>query len=273
MYFVIHKFQSLLRVAIHLGTHEHLVVEGMCKQSLEEIKVLVEGQVSCTLDAKCFAITLNGSKSFLAHHLFNENGKGPMEILPGEKLDKVMEKFQPLCSFNIQNLIASFKHNASTRSPVDNILFLKSKSPYDYIQDNCFHGQMVGQKMFLFKMSLYGLASWVDLVKCMQPSGDLQNCWLMFDLVKHVQEWTTMACHIYDPMYYKVFTIAICNMQFKSIEAQCVMRTKLNHMMLRFGFANPNFKGFMADNVKANQYVVRIMYDLKNAYGKMVDKE
>jgi hypothetical protein len=51
MYFVIHKFQSLLRVAIHLGTHEHLVVEGMCKESLEEIKVLVEGQVSSTLDA------------------------------------------------------------------------------------------------------------------------------------------------------------------------------------------------------------------------------
>jgi hypothetical protein len=53
-------------------------------------------------------------------------------------------------------------------------------------------------------------------------------------------------------MYYKVFTIAICNMQSESIEAQCVMWTKLNHMMLRFGFANPNFKGFMADSVEAN---------------------
>jgi hypothetical protein len=45
---------------------------------------------------------------------------------------------------------------------------------------------MVGQKMFMFKMLLYGLASGVDLVRCMQPSGDLQNCWLMFDFVKHV---------------------------------------------------------------------------------------
>jgi len=69
---------------------------------------------------------------------------------------------------------------------MDNILLLKLKSPYDYIQYNCFHGQMVGQKMFMFKMSLYGLASAVDLMKRMQPSGDLQNCWLMFDLVKCV---------------------------------------------------------------------------------------
>jgi len=55
-----------------------------------------------------------------------------MEIFQGEKLDKVMDKFQPLCSPNIQNLIASFKHSASTRGPLDNIFF-KLKSPYYYI--------------------------------------------------------------------------------------------------------------------------------------------
>jgi hypothetical protein len=74
---------------------------------------------------------------------------------------------------------------------MDNILFLKSKSLYDYIQDNSFPRQMVGQKVFLFKMSFYGPTSGVNLVKRMQLSGDLQNCWLMFDHVKHVQEWTT----------------------------------------------------------------------------------
>ncbi len=69
-----------------------------------------------------------------------------MEILQGEKLDKVTDKLQPLCFPNIWNLIASFKHSASIRGPMDNILFLKLKSPYDYIQDNCFLGQMVRQK-------------------------------------------------------------------------------------------------------------------------------
>jgi hypothetical protein len=41
MYYVIHKLQSLSRVVIHLGTHAHPIVEGMCKEALEEIKVLV----------------------------------------------------------------------------------------------------------------------------------------------------------------------------------------------------------------------------------------
>ncbi len=42
----------LSKVMIHLGMHEHPIVEGICKEFLEEIKVLVEGQVSHTLDAK-----------------------------------------------------------------------------------------------------------------------------------------------------------------------------------------------------------------------------
>jgi len=108
MYYVIHKLQSLSRIAIHLNRHEHLVVEGMCTEALEEIKVSIEGYVSHTLDAKIFAIALNVNKTFLAHHLFNENGEGPMENLQGEKFDKVMDKFQPLYSPNIWNLIASF---------------------------------------------------------------------------------------------------------------------------------------------------------------------
>jgi hypothetical protein len=78
---------------------------------------------------------------------------------------------------------------------------------------------MVGQKVFMFKMSFYGAASGVDLVRHMQIGGDLQNCWLMFDHVKCVQEWTTMACHVYDLVYYKVLTIVICNIQFESIKA------------------------------------------------------
>jgi len=43
MWYVIHKLQSLSRAMICLGTHEHLIAEGMCKEALEEIKILVEG--------------------------------------------------------------------------------------------------------------------------------------------------------------------------------------------------------------------------------------
>ncbi len=43
-------------------------------------------------------------------------------------------------------------------------------------------------------------------------SKNLQNAWIMFDHVKRVVGWTTMACHVYDPMFCKVSTIAVCDM-------------------------------------------------------------
>jgi hypothetical protein len=94
-----------------------------------------------------------------------------------------MDKFEPLCFPNNWNLIASFNHNVGIRGPMDNILILKLKSPFDYIQDSYFSRQVVGQKLLLFKMLFYGLVNGVDLVRCMQPSGDLQKFWLMFDHV------------------------------------------------------------------------------------------
>jgi hypothetical protein len=93
MYYVIHKLQSILGATIHHGMHVHPIVEGMCREALEEIKVLVEGQIFHTLDTKIFVVALNANKEFLAHHLFNENGERPVKILQGEKFDKVMDKF------------------------------------------------------------------------------------------------------------------------------------------------------------------------------------
>ncbi len=82
----------------------------------------------------------------------------------------------------------------------------------------------------------------------MQPIRDLQNVWIMFDQVKRVVGQTTMACHVYDPTYYKVLTIMVCDMQFEDIEVQRLMWTKLNETMLKHEFPKPNFKGFMADS-------------------------
>jgi len=42
----------------------------------------------------------------------------------------------------------------------------------------------------------------------------------MFDHVKRVVGWTTMACHVYNLAYCKMMTIVICDTQSKDIKAQ-----------------------------------------------------
>jgi hypothetical protein len=36
----------------------------------------------------------------------------------------------------------------------------------------------------------------------MQPGGDLEQAWIIFDHVKRIKNWTTMACHVYDSAYF-----------------------------------------------------------------------
>jgi hypothetical protein len=86
----------------------------------------------------------------------------------------------------------------------------------------------------------------------MQPRGDLQNEWMMFDQVKHVKEWTTIACHVYDPQYKEVMTISTCNMQSKDMEIQVLFWKCLNAAMSQHKVDHPNFKGFMADSAMDN---------------------
>jgi hypothetical protein len=68
-------------------------------------------------------------------------------------------------------------------------------------------------------MSVNGTTFEFNLVQWMQSNDDLQNVWMMFNHVKHVQGRTTMAYHIYDLVYYNVMMIAVYDMQFKDTEA------------------------------------------------------
>jgi hypothetical protein len=50
--------------------------------------------------------------------------------------------------------------------------------------------------VFLGQMSIANYGNDVDLVEHMKISGDLKNAQMMFNRVKCVEGWTTMACHI-----------------------------------------------------------------------------
>jgi hypothetical protein len=93
----------------------------------------------------------------------------------------------------------------------------------------------------------------------------------MFDHVKRVAGWTTMACHVYDHAYCKVMTIVICDMQSKDIKVQQIMWIKLNETMLKHMFPKLNFKGFMIDNTQANWNTINIVYGYGDPFVKIAD--
>lgn len=88
-------------------------------------------------------------------------------------------------------------------------------------------------------MYVHEVACGVDLVMRMKHNDDLQNSWVMFDHVKCVEGWTTMACHVYDATHCKLLIIAICSMQWEDTNVLCVLRRKLHDIM----FKNYSVKG------------------------------
>jgi hypothetical protein len=139
-----------------------------------------------------------------------------------------------LSSPNIHHTIKSLKNVTKKNGYINNILELKRRLCYNYVQDNVSLGQGV-PKVYLFKMSTHGLASGVDIVMHMQLGRDLENAWIMFDHVKHVQGWITMGCHVCDMAYCKVLTIDICNMQFEDVDSQILMWSSLTRLLKKVG--------------------------------------
>jgi hypothetical protein len=99
---------------------------------------------------------------FLAKHMFNEKNDGIFNILKGNQLKQIHEKFIELNSSKVYNMVSMFKPHLDG-SYINNILQLKSKSRDNYIQEYCFLGQNFRQKVFLFKMSIDWVGSRIGL--------------------------------------------------------------------------------------------------------------
>jgi hypothetical protein len=79
----------MLKATIHLGVHNHLVVDGKCRKSIKEIKKLIVEEVDRTPYAKIFAISFNASKTSLVNYLFNDSNDGIVELFKGEQLEHI----------------------------------------------------------------------------------------------------------------------------------------------------------------------------------------
>ena len=185
IYFAYSDNLNMTRAAIHLEHHGHPVARGMYRDFTEVICGLIAEQVAKTPTATNSTITLSASKDFLGHYLFH-NGEGEKKMLKPEEMEEVMDRFQYLSSPSIRNVISSFRSN-NHGGIINNIMTMKRESKFEFIHDSVFPGQGK-EKVYMFKMLTEGPRSGVDLVRQMQPSGDLQNAWLMFDHVKRVKD-------------------------------------------------------------------------------------
>lgn len=263
---------DMTRACIHIGTHDHPVGYADCRLSKQKILNLVESHVGQNPEGKTSSIALEASKDFLSDLLLAQPGE-VRKYLSDEELDQAFRLYYPLSRPGLKNDVTTFR-SVGNKGVMDGIAALRGCSKWEFIHENKFPGQGAeGEKVFVFKMSERGPGSGVDLVKRMQPGGDLEDAWIMFDHVRRTKDWSTMACHVYDSQYCRVMTVAVCDMQSEDARAQSLLWRGLNGVMAKHKVNNVNFKGFMADSAQANWNAVRVIYGNGNADDPMPDRE
>ena len=156
------------RACIHLGVHDHHVLNGRCRELLDMAYQCVANEVMKTPIAKNSAIVMPSSKKFLADYLLKSPSNGEGHHLAGSSLEVVMDKFSTLASPNYRNFVSGSKRFVhSGMGTMDSIMALKDHSGFKYVHDSRFPEQSK-DKIFVFKMS-------VDLVKHMQVGGYMEN--------------------------------------------------------------------------------------------------
>ena len=263
---------TLTRAFIHLGIHKHRVKDGELRDMQERTRDLIGEQMERTPSTTNSAIIMDATKELLEDLLLCPDGELP-KTLDFSELMPVLDKCKYFSSPSIQNEITSFKH-LRRFGVIDSITKLRGSSTWAFVQESKFLGQGTDpDKVFVFKMSEVGPGSGVDLIKRMQVGGDLQDAWIMFDHVKRVRRWTTMACHVYDSSYCCVMTIACFDMQSEDCATQIMFWKTLNLVLARSGVPKTNFKGFMADSAQANWNAMRVVYGLDNIAKPMENRE
>ena len=84
----------------------------------------------------------------------------------------------------------------------------------------------------------------------MHVGWDMKNSWKMFDHVKHLKDYTTLMCHVYNSKYSKVLTTICCDIQFEGGTTHDFFSKYLKLCHEREWECE--FQGFCADSAHAN---------------------
>jgi hypothetical protein len=163
--------------------------------------------------------------------------------------------------FVFRSMVRSIRKYTHPSSDLEMVLELRKQTVFPFVQSILFLGQNVGttEQPHIFKMSTKGPGSTVDLVRRLQKGGDLENSWIMSDVMHRCldNKWCTMSAHVYDHVYRGLCTIFVCELVSKDSAALQTAWKVMRRVCAENGLPNVEFCGFMADNAAAGWNAIR----------------
>jgi hypothetical protein len=230
------------------------------RNSLQQAAGLLEKHLTANPSA-----TPSRLKNVAIGDLLAQVNKESAAGLTDKNLDKMWETLQVIatpCKFT--SLLRSVRKDTDFRgNGVFNVLEKMQKNIWFlYIQWHRIPGQGSQTDFpFVFKLSVKGPGSGVDLLRRMQPGKDLFGTWVMFDVMHQITtDWLTFSAHVYDHNYRALCTIFTCELMAEDWASCEIAWRKMISVAREFGVSDIQIHGFMADNASGGWNAVRKVF-------------
>ena len=168
------------RLYVHTTSHYHPIASN---KNLER-NVLLENCTRSYLREKLGCspkvVVSKVAKEYIHKVVMNEEKVRPSTMVQGEVLIESLENLPPMCDDEVVQYVTKKVIVEQSKS---NVLEVKIHFFYSFVQRNRCFGQDFRGTLFMFKMSIHGLGSRAELVRCM-TEGDLHHAYVMFDHIK-----------------------------------------------------------------------------------------
>jgi hypothetical protein len=132
--FYVHGKESSRRACIHIGTHQHPVKVGDCRDNRKRVNALLKEHIDHSPQATYIKIVLEANKDIISD-FFLSGDNDTHRLLSLKELEHVFESCRELNSPNLRSKVTSFKY-LRRFDVMDGIAKLRGISNWAYVQRN-----------------------------------------------------------------------------------------------------------------------------------------
>lgn len=251
---------EMSRLAIHMGGHSHPCRRTFSRASVKKAAEVIRREVVSNPSAHPSRIKNGATGSLMKEFLDSDTAKDF-----GEDDEKhIWESLKVIASpRKFHSLIRSVRMDNPKLGILHALQQIQRNVKFPFLQRYLLPGQgSRSDRAHIFKMSVKGRGSGLDLLIRMLPGGSLYGCWAMFDVMHRITTdlWHTMTVSVYDHCYRALCTIFTCELMAEDTESFEVAWRSMIDVARENGVEEVHIYGFMADNAQAGWAAVRNVF-------------
>lgn len=253
------KRDHVSRCCIHMSEHNHPPRIVFSRESLERVTELLDTQVRANPSATPCLLRNNTIRDLMAQ-VDPESAIGLGEDQQTELWESLKVISNPSA---FTSVLRSVRKDKTTGNGMFDVLARMQKNClFPYIQRYRAPGQgSIDDFPMIFKMSVKGPGSGVDILRRMLPGGNLHGTWVMFDVMRRLSDgWLTFSSHVYDHHYRSLCTIFTCELKSEGAKSIATAWRQMIDVAKENGVPRVEIYGFMADNAIGGWNAVREVF-------------